>query len=75
MKTTNRLLLVALVVALVPAATMAAIADTIIVERTFWLGYWDSSVDGSIGIPVSMARQIWLPSTVLWVAAPILESS
>ena len=49
MKNVNRLLLVVLVLAWVPAATMAAIGDggTIIVERTFWLGYWDSSVDGS----------------------------
>ncbi len=49
MKNAYRLLLVALVVAWIPAAAMAAIGDggTIIVERTFWLGYWDSSVDGS----------------------------
>ena len=49
MKNVYRLLLAALVVVMIPAAIQAAVGDTgtIILERTFWLGYWDSSVDGS----------------------------
>ena len=49
MKDEYRLLLAALVVVMIPTAIQAAVGDTgtVVIERKIWLGYWDSSVDGS----------------------------